>query len=520
MDENNNFNQTNQDNTAFEIPEKKKKKSAAPFLAAGIVAVCTGVGVAAVKGLSPKASVKAEVTKNYTDFISRETIYSQIKDENIAEILANGEYTVEGGIKLDENSGSDKLSGLGLQYSNVVSVEQKKASLDMMADYNGVDLVRIMISCDENSTRAHIPALFSESFYIENKNILEQLSKSQVLGQYASNAMDEIGEVSIEPFALAEANKASYALNKKVKELWKDALKEAGDALVYEKGEKMTAPNGKETDSYIITWPVDSAKSTALKFLNGIKDSEEYKQAINAQAEFLYASEPDMEQQAGSKEDFEKQASEEFEDMIKKVESANFEDIKITALPTENGMIFKIAQAVNDTNVKMDLEYNRDSKSLKVNAVVESGEKKTVLTYDDSITVSDGIISENHNFTSEEEDEKFVLASTAQFNKADGTVDGSVTASDGEDNKVKADYKGNIVKSDGKFQADNVTLSLSNGEDSVKLSGNLTVKKREEDPREINSSSEIKLSELGVVQAMKLYNEAKDNLKSIADIIG
>lgn len=534
MDENNNLEQNNLDQSgvqpsvseqpasaggAFDIPEKKKKKSAAPWIAAGLVVVCTGVGVAAVKTMSPEANVKAEVTKNYTDFVSRESIYSQIKNESLEEIIADGEYTAEGSIKLGENTGEEKLKGLGLGFSNVMSYEQKKTSLDMMADYNGVDLVRIMISCDEKNTRLHIPALFSESFIVENENVLGQLAKSQALGSYAQSVLDENGDMSIEPFAMAEANKAMYALKKIAADRWSSALKEAGSALTYENGEKVTLPDGKEGKSYIITWPADKAKATVKNFLSDIKTSAEYGTALTAQINYMFATKPDdMSKKYGSKEEAMAKFSDEFDDMIKKVEEAKTDDIKIIAVPTQNGMTFNIDQSINDTPVKIDVEYDRETNVLKLDTEVENDGKKTVINYNDSINTTDGVISENRSLTAESEGDKIVFTNTAQFNKADGIVDGSAEIEIDNDT-VKADYKGTVVKGDDKTQISDASVTISNGVDSFELNGEWTVKKRDEDPREINSSSEIKLSELDIMQAMKLYNEAKDNLSAIQNIL-
>ena len=505
------------DSSAFAVPEKKKKKSAAPLIAGGLVIACVGLAAAGVKAFK-KTDIKSIVRDNYTDFISRESIYSQITDDSIAQVAASGEYTISGAVKVDECSFEEKLKGAELSFSNIMNAEQKKGSLDMMAKYNGVDLVRIMVSCDENKTRLHVPALFSESFVVENDNVLTQLSKSDVLGEYADEMMKKSGDFSIKPFVLVQASKAAYDLKGKVKELGKDALSAAGETLVYEKGEKMIAPNEKEVTSYTVTWPADSVKKTFTDFINNIKGSEEYKNMVSAQIEYMYASKPELEAQMGTKEEAEAEVTKALDEAVESIGNADIQDIKVVCLPVDNGIYFRMDQPIDGVNVKIDGQYDRNTKEFKIDLTMDKDGDKFEFNYNDSIVASDGIITENHNLNAQSDGDAFSLVSAATFDKSSNVLDGNVTFK-GNDNEIKGTFNGNVAKSDGQLDITDGKIVITDAGDSIGLSGNYSIKKRDEEPREINSSSEIELSSLNVMQAMQLYNEANDNVGKIAEIL-
>ncbi len=536
MEENNNFEQNDNLNTSsepvtndsfsqeppasesFDISPRKNKKSILPFIAAGLAVVGVGASVAVAKTISAKSDPKKIAETNYNDFIDRETIYSQIAEEKLMETIASGEYTAEGNIKIDDNTMQSKLNGAELTFSNVVHKDENKASLDMMAKYNGVDLVRIMVNCDDKATRLHVPALFSESFYIENDNVINQLSQSPLLASYAKDILDESGDFSIKPFVLADAFKASYDLRVKIKQLKKDSLSAAGDSLIYEKGEKMLAPNEKEVRSFTVTLPADSVKTNLLGFVNGIKDSEEYKNAISAQLEFFYATKPDIVDQIGTKDEAIAELTKPLDDAAAELESAEYTDIKLTCLPVDDGIYFRLDQPISGTNVKIDGEYNRTAKALKADITLEKDGKTLVINYNDSINTVDGIINESHSFTATQDNEDFKLTSNATFDKSNGALDGSASIGSGSDT-INGNLKANVEKSEEKLSLSDAVLSFSADSDKIDFSGSYTVKKRDEDVREINSASEIKLSELDSAQAMKLYTEAQNNLGSIMDVI-
>ena len=501
----------------FDISSKKNKKSPLPFIAAGIVVVCVGASAAVVKVLSSRTDPKDEMEKNYNDLIDRETVYSQLAEQKLMESIANGEYTAEGDIKVGENNLADKLGGAELTFSNIMSAEQKKTSSDIMAKYNGVDLARVMMTCDDTTTRVHIPALFSESFSVENENVIGQLTHSPVLANYAMELLNKSGDISIKPFAMTDAARETYNLKNKIKELAKTAVSSAGDAFVYEKGEKTTAPNEEQVYSYTVTWPSDSVKTTMLDFLNGIKNSEEYKNALNAQIEYIYASKPDAAAQFGPKEEAYAQFDQKLDDTIKDVENSQPEDVVFTCMFVKDGIYFDMDQTFGGTNVKLNGEYSRTTKALRFDLSLEKDEK-VEFNYNDNVITQDGIINENHSLNAASTDSSFALTSSATFDKENNALDGSASITADKDT-ISADYKAAVEKSEGKLQLNDVTVSLSAGDAKIDLSGSYMIKVREEDPRDINSSSEIKLSELNVMQAMQLYNEAKDNVGNILDVI-
>ena len=509
---------TNSEDTAFEIPEKKKK-SALPLVAAGVAAACVGITAAVTRVASPETNVKNEISRCVEDYSSLETIKSLIFDKELEDVLVSGDYTTEGNIKLTENTSSDKANGLGIGFSNVVASSKKKISSDINVNYNGADIVRIMLTMDENTTRVHIPKLFSESFSVENQNVLTQLSKSQVFSKYAKEALEETGDFSIMPFAGIETSSAAYALKDKVKEYGKAALQEADSNLTYEKGNKTTAPDGTQADIYIVTLPAPAAKQALGGFLTNVRNSEEYANTLNSAADYAFSSKPDAAAKYGDKESLIQECNSEFDKLIQSVNDAETEDIKINVIPLKDGIVFGVDQPVAGVNVKIDGEYNCEANVLKINSEFAKDGKEFKFDYDDSINTVEGIVTENRAFSVGSDGSVSVFTINSDYDKNDSSLKSNIEMNTGEQ-AVKLDFEGTAQKSDKKLEVKADKLSMDNGEVSFVFDGDYTFRERTEDPREINSPTEYKVSEIGIMQALGLYNEAKDNLGSIAGMLG
>ncbi len=509
---------TGPEDTAFEIPEKKKK-SALPLVAAGLAAACVGITAAVTRVASPETNVKNEISRCVEDYSSRETIKSLIFDEGLEDVLVSGDYTTEGNIQLSENSASEKANGLGVSFSNVVASSEKKISSDINLRYNGADLVRVMMTMDENTTRVHVPKLFNESFSVENQNVLTQLSKSPVFSKYAQEAMKETGDFSIMPFAGIDTSSAAYALKDKVKEYGIAALKEADSNLTYEKGNKTTAPDGTQADIYIVTLPASAAKQALGGFLTNVRNSEEYTNTLNSAADYAFSSKPDTAAQYGDKESLIQEFNSEFDKLIQSVNDAETEDIKINVIPLKDGIVFGVDQPVAGVNVKIDGEYNCEANVLKINSAFVKDEKEFKFDYDDSINTVEGVVSENRAFSVSGDGTVSVFTINSDYDKNDSSLRTNAEISNGEQ-AVKFNFEGTAQRSDKKLEVKADKLSVDSGEVSFVFDGNYTFRERTEEPREINSSAEYKVSEIGIMQALGLYNEAKENLGSIADMLG
>ncbi|MBR6401367.1 MAG: hypothetical protein IKS17_09175 [Firmicutes bacterium] len=508
-----------QGDAAFDVPQKKKKKSPLPLVAAGIAAACVGVTAAVSHFGSPKANIKAEITKNYEDYRARETVRSVIFDDDMEKLLAGGDYTVEGSVKIDENTMDERLNGMGLSISSVTAASEKKASADIGLNYNGADLVRIMIASDDKTTRLHIPKLFSASFSVDNENVMMQLSKSAVFAQAAKEYLNESGDFSIAPFAMTDFNGALYALKGKVGEFGKAALDEADAALTYEKGEKGTAPDGSEAYNYTVTLPAQNAKQCLTGFIGNIKNSEEYKKAVSTGVEYVYSTKPDVAKQYGDKDAVAKTIDDGLDELVKSIDETETEDIKINVMAYKDGINFGVNQPIGGVNVKIDGNYDRSTRILKVDAEFEKDGEKLACKYNDSISTNEGVINEKRSFTVESNGESTIFTTNADYNKADSTLKGSVEVTNGSD-VVKAAFDGTAAKTDGKLEIKANSVEVGDKSANVKMEGDYTLRTRTEEPREINSAKEIKLSELGLMEAVGLYNEAKENLGSIAGILG
>ncbi|MBQ9604751.1 MAG: hypothetical protein IJR45_04975 [Firmicutes bacterium] len=507
MDENNNIPQTDE---AFEIPGKKEKKSKLPVIVIVLAVVCVVLTAAALFMFRPESRIKREIALNFTDYITREGVLNGVMDENTVLALIKGEYDAQGTLQLEKNNVYDKINGIGLSSNTVISTEQRKMSSNNSIDYSGMTLAAFQTYMDEERSTFYIPSLFNESFTLENENVVSQLKNVPVVGSYFEDAK----EFSLRPFAFIDMVYSDKLLKDGTKIIIAAKVTGILPKVKYEKNGERAGADGKAYTSYKITVPAEAVKSAYTDILKELRDSEEYKTALDKQLEFIYSTTREAEEQLGDKESAKNSFNSAFDDYIQKVENSDFDDLIIEATPVENGIVFSTGYKAGDKNITLNGDYDRGSNLLSLNGEFAVGENVYNYDYKDMAgKTEDGTANSQRSIEIKHAGEKFRAESAAEL-KADGKLNASFAAENG-DGKLNITLDGKSQSRDGGLDVTADSIVIDAGDYQAELSGSFKAGTRTSEPQDVNAPEDVKVGEIDFKKALELYNEAKGKLEGL-----
>lgn len=502
---NNGFN-----NNGFDIPTKKGGKSKFPIIAAviAIIAIIGGSVFAATKLFAkPEDKLKKAVSESYEDFKARETLLGSITldDDVVTQILTDG-ASGSGELKVKSFPEVSEIEGLGIKFDGDLSYKSKNAAVNYILNYNNMDLVTVQAYLDDKNISLYIPELFSESFTLENKNIVEQLSNIPYIGD-EFRYMDDF---SLNPFMGENLGQVVLNCRDKVLESGHAADKKILDALKYEKNGKRTDASGKSYDSYKVTLPWADAKEIFADLLQDVGKSDEVKAYIKEVVNMMLQMDDSMSYYL-SADDIISELDSGIDTAVDYIRQSDIKDIVIIVTPYSDGVMFELHYDIEDGFVEINGNYNKKDDALTMDIELNNGYESINMNYNDSIKTENGVINENENFSLEVDGDKLTFDNTSTYDKSSKAFNGTLNASvEGESIDIK--YEG-TADSDGKkmnFTLDNLGFYYGS-EELCSLSGSVSYGLIEGTPAPISASKDIKVKDIDYDVLMDLYSEAESS---------
>lgn len=504
MSDNNEFNsnnsESNQDlvnndvsnvgNVQIDRSNQKPGKSKKPFviILGVIIAAIIAVGAFSVMGGggSDKQKVLNAISNTIAEIDSKNSIYKEMYDKELAEEFANSALHQKGGITLKETSNSELKSiiGFGIGFDSKYNQDDKKMSTDFSVNYKGAKLLNLQTFADEKSAVFSVPEIYNGWFKFETSNLKEQIQNSIFADSFDLNEIPD----SINLFENNEGQAEDLAnifdsfsnMNKRFYDANQDLIKEISDNVSIEKAkDKKEITVGEKRSSYegyeviIPKEYVNKYYKTAIDF---VINDEEFKTAMD----LLMVSYS----QAGLYDSGE--ILQEFYNELQQVSNdTDFSDAKVILYLDNKDRVIDYTVSGTITYQEESADYDINVQYIGVNNIADLNTMKMVFKDDvTAINIEYSNKDENQNnvFVNEmnlkmyDETDNFHIGYNMNYDKASGNLNGDA-AFDFNGEYIKASLKGNTLSNketktvESKFDEINVEVNSGGVIESLSFSG-------------------------------------------------
>ncbi len=501
-----------QRNDAFRIRKKKNNSLVLPIVAlAVLIVLCVGATVMLIKRTDPEKIVINAINENYRAFMSESRVANEVFGEDFSDMFFRGKYSANGTAQMVSNSLFDKLNGMSVDFDISMDTEKEEALINVKGGVGGVGIIGGQVYSNADMTTFYVPEIFKESFGIENKNIVSQLSKLPVIGA----KFKVLPDFDFNIFLLQETADNAYALKDEIKGILGSVKDGLLSKLKYEKGGNVKAPDGNEYQSYNMIIAGKDAVDTAADIAGKLNESAVFgaftDKFIDSAFSFVN----------GDKEQFKSKFKEGLAGSEEFLRGVDTDNIVIAVTPVEKGIIFGIDQNVGDMYIKLDGDYDQTSGTLKFALILKGEEGELELNYSDKCAAANGVTEESRLLEVKTGESDVNVSVDAKYNKADGSLTATTVMSDGKDG-FSASLEGKTEKTDGRVKVTADKMTVGNGICEAEMKGELSIGELTGEILPTGASETVQIKDIDFAKALELAGELsakKDSIKKIIEML-